>query len=446
MKVSPQRRSRGLRVLLLLLVIVASVVGLAGAQLGRATVDRELQPSGRPGGCTQPVEVVFWTGSDWQALAKALADHAAPCADYYISIPPLAGDKTRLRDPAVFRRLRSLGRHVHPLAEVTLGQTGWAKWVADGNGTWYDAGVEFRRRMAAAGLNPAKGETWLVNEFDRTTRLDTTERLPVEIARNVTRPYPRQAMRDLVRGLYEGASGMPRLPGAAEIGISFSHQNLPDVPVYKTEMKAWLEDSAFWNDLRRRVRWLLREVYADTRLHSVPSTTRDDRRRHLETYQEHLLELAAVGPASVGSARSFLRATHLPLANAGYVALGGDAFDFVTAHGNTEVAPTQMMYFVSEQVYAIRHYALRHPGAAPAGRLGFSWDPINRFRVPSRTFAMQIAALSERLAIAIRDAYRGDSAPAVAACVPPGTRENWCRASRAGATFTEAWEIFRSWR
>ena len=63
------------------------------------------------------------------------------------SLPALAGDKTRLRSPAVFDRLRRLGPRIHPLAEVTLGQTGWAKWVADGNGSWYDAGVEFRRRM-----------------------------------------------------------------------------------------------------------------------------------------------------------------------------------------------------------------------------------------------------------------------------------------------------------
>ena len=54
----------------------------------------------------------------------------------------------------------------------------------------------------------------------------------------MTRPYPRQAMRDLVRGLYEGAPGMTNLPGAAEIGISFSHQNLPNVPAYKRELKA----------------------------------------------------------------------------------------------------------------------------------------------------------------------------------------------------------------
>ena len=424
-------------------VALLVAVALVAPALGEAAQGRVAGPAAT---CKQPVEVVFWAGSDWQALGAALAAHASPCADYYISIPPLAGDKTRLRPPAVYRRLRELGPRIHPLAEVTLGQTGWAKWVADGNGTWYGAGVELRRRMAAAGLEPTRGETWLINEFDRTTRLDATERLPVEIARDVTRPYPRRAMRDLVRGLYEGAPGMPHLAGAAEIGINFSHQNLPDVPAYKREMKSWLEDAPFWNDMRGRVRWLLREVYADTRLHSVPGTTRDERRRHLEAYQEHLLELAAAGPHTVAAARSFLREAYLPLANAGYVALGGDAFDFVTAHGNTQVSPLQMMNFVSEQVYAVRSYALRHRGAAPAGRVGFSWDPINRFGVPSTVFAAQTAALAARMASAIADAYHDDSAPAIAACLPPGTSVNWCRASRPGARFTEVWQAFGSWR
>jgi len=194
------------------------------------------------------------------------------------------------------------------------------------------------------------------------------------------------------------------------------------------------------------VRWLLREVYADTRLHSVPGASLDERRRHLEAYQEHLVALAEAGPRSIETARSFLRATYLPLANAGYVALGGANVDFVTAHGNTEISPTQMMYFVSEQVFAIRHYALRHPLGAPRGRIGFSWDPINRFGVPAAEFKEQVAALSDRLAIAIRDAYRPGTRSATGACVPPGTRHNWCRTSRPHARFTEQWGSFESWR
>ena len=168
-----------------------------------------------------------------------------------------------------------------------------------------------------------------------------------------------------------------------------------------------------------RVRWLLREVYADTRFHSVPGSSLDERRRHVESFQEHLLALADAGPKSVGPARSFLRRTYVPLANAGYVAPGGDHWNFVSGHGNTEVSPAQMMHFVTEQIYAIRHYALRHPGRAPAGRMGFSWDPINRFEVPAGEFAGQIAALRERIALAIRDAYRPARGQPSARAFPP---------------------------
>jgi hypothetical protein len=388
---------------------------LTGWLLWAASRD-SMRPSEARATCDEPVEVVVWTGSQWQALAAALAKRASLCADYYVSLPALAGDKTRLRSPTVFDRVRRLGPRIHPLAEVTLGQTGWAKWVADGNGSWYDAGVEFRRRMAAAGLDSSRGETWLINEFDRTTRLDTTERLPVEIARNVTRPYPRQAMRDLVRGLYEGAPGMAKLRGAAEIGISFSHQNVPDVPAYKRELKDWVEDSVFWRDMNGRVRWLLREVYADTRFHSVPGSSLDERRRHVESFQEHLLTLADAGPSSIGPVRSFLRRSYVPLANAGYVAPGGDHWNFVSGHGNTEVSPAQMMHFVTEQIYAIRHYALRHPRRAPAGRLGFSWDPINRFEVPAAEFAYQIDGLRERIALAIESRSTARPGRSMAGC------------------------------
>jgi hypothetical protein len=420
--------------------LLLSTVGLFGCgSTGDTAVGRGAVP------CDEPVEVIVWTGSQWQALAAALAEHPAQCADYYISIPATAGDKTKLRPPLVYNRIRQLGPNVHPLAEVTLGQTGWAKWVADGNGSWYDAGVEFRRRMAAAGLGLSPAETWLINEFDRTTRVDSTERLPVEIERNVTRPFPRQAMRDLVRGLYEGAPGMKPLRGSAEIGISFSHQNLPDVPAYKRELKAWLKDSAFWNDMRGRVRWLLREVYADTRYHGVPGSTLDERREHVQDFQEHLLSLVEAGPRSVSAARSFLRTTYVPLANAGYVAPGGDHWGFVSGHGNTEVTPAQMMHFVTEQIYAIRYYALRRPGMAPAGRLGFSWDPINRFELPRHVWAGHIADLRVRIALAIRDAHRPGTGSAYWACVSPGTTMNWCRASRRNARFTEIWRIFRSW-
>ena len=94
------------------------------------------------------------------------------------------------RARGVYTEIRNLGPQFHPMAEVVLGAgTGWGRWVANGNGSWYDAGVEMRRRMATLNLRLDLGETWLLNEFDRTTRLDSSIRTPVEIARGVVHTY-----------------------------------------------------------------------------------------------------------------------------------------------------------------------------------------------------------------------------------------------------------------
>jgi hypothetical protein len=193
------------------------------------------------------------------------------------------------------------------------------------------------------------------------------------------------------------------------------------------------------------VRWLAREVYADTRYHGVPETSLDERRRHLEDFQEHVVALVEAGPATVEPARALIEATYVPLFNAGYVAPGGDHWNYVSGHGNTEVSAEQMQNFISEQVYAIRAYALRRPESAPAGRIGFSWDPINRFGVAASEFKRQVESLTERLAMSIRGAYEPGSRSALGACTTPGTTTNWCRMTRPRARFTEAWEIFDTW-
>ena len=150
------------------LIVLATVVGLAslaGAGSG-ATPGHPMQK------CSLPARAVFWTASDWVLLGQEPNAELSPCVDYYISIPPLAADKTGLRvlqDDA----LRVLGPRVHPVAEVTLsGATGWAAWVAAVAATWLGAGIEFHKRMVAAGYRFDLGETWLLNEFDASTRRD----------------------------------------------------------------------------------------------------------------------------------------------------------------------------------------------------------------------------------------------------------------------------------
>jgi hypothetical protein len=408
--------------------------------------------SSPPANCRLKVEAVFWTGTDWLRLATALAADPTPCAEYWISIPPLAANKTGLRvlqDDLI----RALGPQFHPVAEMTLGDaTGWGAWVTKNKKTWFEAGVEFRRRMASAGYDIPADETWLLNEFDRSTRRDAMSRDAVEFAHGLTVPYRRADMRELVRGLYYGDPGMPTSPGVAEIGINFTHQNIPDVAQYKREMEAWLQDSAFWTDIDRYVRFLAKEVYPDARLWGVPGSSRDDRRRHLDEYLFHVLDLVRSGPPSVSAARDFLEKAYLPLANAGYRARGGDQFDFVTGHGNTIISTEQMMNFVSEQVYSIRHYAGAHPQGAPAGRLGFSWQPCNRTSATTDAcglfnaeFQEALDQITARIASSIHYAYRQGGASPAGACAPPQSQANWCNGEVPGATFTDAWEIFDSW-
>jgi hypothetical protein len=80
------------------------------------------------------------------------------------------------------------------MAEIDL--NGWRPWVAaDSTRTGFDAGVEARRRMAAAGFDVDAGDIWAVNEFSSAVRTNTGA--------------ARQNMRDLVRGLYTGDGTTP---------------------------------------------------------------------------------------------------------------------------------------------------------------------------------------------------------------------------------------------
>lgn len=403
--------------------------------------------------CRLPVEYLSWTASDWARLGGALAASAAPCAQYWISIPPLAANKTGLRvlqDDVV----RALGPTIHPVAEMTLGAgTGWAQWVAKGNGTWFQAGVEFRRRMAAAGYRPDLGETWLVNEFDRSTMRDAPRTAPDQmVGTQLLPPFRRADMVDLLTGLYHGDVGMPPLPGAVEYGIHFRHQNIPDVPAYKTELEAFLQDGPFWTAIDPYIRWFAVETYPDVRYWGVPGSSRNERTRHLAEYVFHVLDLARSGPASADAARTLLERTYLPLLNSGWRARGGDQFQFVTGHGNTIVDIATMESFISEQVYAVRHYAGAHTQGAPQGRIGFSFEPVNRQTADQPNgdpwtpqFTAWVDELTVRIAQAVRDAYgQGGSSP-VGPCLPPDSDVDWCNGNVAGAAFTESWHDFGNW-
>ena len=92
--------------------------------------------------------------TDWLRLATKLAANQAPCAQYYVSIPPLAADKTTFRPDQPWR-IRALGPNFHAVAEISY--NGWGSWVAANGSTWYAAGVEARTANGRAGLRHRRG-------------------------------------------------------------------------------------------------------------------------------------------------------------------------------------------------------------------------------------------------------------------------------------------------
>jgi hypothetical protein len=301
--------------------------------------------------------------------------------------------------------------------------------------TWRDAGIEFRRRMIAAGYDFSRGETWLLNEADRSTRRDEL-------------PYTRQAIRDVVRGLALGDGTGPLVPGIVELGIQYSHQTMPDLTELKAETKSLLADADFWTDISPHVAFFAREAYADARRWGVSGSSLRQREKHLNQYFMHLVRLADDGPDEVESARRFLRRTFLPLTNATWPALGPDPFLplFCCGHGWTQISLEQMLAFVSEEVYAVRSMARKEHGLGPDGRLGFSWQPTNNFNLPPAAWDAAKRAIAARIANAIHDGYGTHDASPNGACGAIGTDENWCvGADVPGAFFTDAWAEIAHW-
>ena len=429
------RRSRLAQALVLVAALAAAMTSGAGPHQARAAVTER---GDGPANCRLHGEAVFWTASDWALLGQALAADPSPCVDYYIVIPPLAADKTALRLPQD-DVIRALGPQFHPVAEMTLGNlTGWNVWVHAVPGrTWFDAGVEFRRRMAAAGYRFDLGETWLLNEFDGSTRRDEA-------------PYSRAAMQELLRGLYYGDGSGPTVPGIVEIGIVYTHQNFPEVEGYKSELKAWLEDSDFWSAVDPYISVLTKEVYPDMRYWGVAGSDRNERTRHLTQFMEHMMTLVDDGPDEIAAARALLERTYMPLGSGTWAAKGPGAPDpcpiaFSCGHGWTMMPLPAMLNFVSEQVYAVRHYTGSHPQGPPDGRIGFSWQPTNNFNLPAAEWLAARQAIASRLAAAIHYAY-GPGGSADGACTPPDSAEDWCQgADVPDAAFTGAWEVFEHW-
>lgn len=366
--------------------------------------------------CRLVTEAVFYAAADWMRLARALARGRFACVTYLISIPPVADSDGMYTLPrrGQVERLRALGARFHALAETRV--DAWGPWLQRHPGkTWHDAGLEARRRMEAAGYDPRRGETWALNEV----------MLPV-----LTDPEARDQTREFVRGLYEGGSGPSR--GLVYDVVPF--QNDSDVGEYKQQLKRWLEDTPFWAEMERDVRVWADEVYVDAQSCCVAGADLATRAARLNEYLQHRLTLAEAGPASVETARRFLRHAYLPLAN------GAWEWDF--GFGDTELPAAQMERLVSEQVYAMRAFAVARRSREAQSRLGLAWAPRPPTGMPQDAFVAASGRLLGRLATSIHDS--GRRGEAAAACGPPG-RRTWCSCDVPGSSFAEGWSAFSSW-
>ena len=364
----------------------------------------------------RPLRAVLYAASDWLRLATKLAAAQSPCADYSISVPPLVADKTQFRRDQA-SRIRALGPNFHALVEIHF--TTWSRWVASTGNSWHTAGVTARARMAEAGYDVTKGDSWALNELTTAVRRGDGN--------------ARANVREFLRGLYEGDGSRPTRGAVLIVGFG---QRTSDLTAYQNTLQNWLADTAFWTDVTTYVSDWSQEVYGDLRAHAVPGDPVSVRREYLNDYLQHPLVLAAAGPTAIDSARSFLQAAYSPLANG--------AWPRETAWGWTMVPMEQMAAYISSQVDAMRYYT------AATGQTrdhwGFAWAPSNTTGMSAGDFATQTGQLLDRLAAAIHDS--GEATDPVNtgtnACGPPG-QDTLCLVDIPGASHNAAWQSFRTW-
>jgi hypothetical protein len=386
---------------LVLLPVLAGVLAASGCG------------SSETAGCGRAVQAIFWGGTQWAELAQGLAADPGDCVEYSVTVPPKDADRTRLRGPAEFARIRNAGEGFHPVAEIRFtGDAGWQQWVSAQPGrTFYDAGVEARRRMAKAGLDVTAGETWAVNELDEEILQGKDER--------------RDEMLEFLHGLYDGAPGMPHAKGLVFNIGPFS--DLASAEPYKSDLQDWLTDGAFWNGLDRYVDVFADEVYATPANWGVSGTSLEDRRQTLDEFFYHLPKLASAAPGTTTDpARRFLAQAFVPLVNAAWPHEGLGQTNRISAD--------LMSRFVSTQVYAMR----KHPSGPGSRGIGFAWAPNPA--EPSYTAEGRDAVLG-RLAAAVRDSTSGSAG---AACGSDGNNE-WCNGDVEGARMNDVWKAFSAW-
>lgn len=374
-------------------------------------------PAELPRYCREHANAYFYTSSDWLRLAQRLVANASPCVDYWISIPPLAADKTAPRclqddllravDPA----------RVHVVAELNF--AGWNAWRTKNGKTFADAGREFVDKWRACGyLQP--GETWSLNEMHSGIRGNV--------------PGARANMIELLDAVRD-AAGVKGIVWTIGVG-----QQTSNLSVYKAQTEEWLQDASFWAAMDGDVAVWGQEAYPDMRYWGIADTSREARTTSLSLFLEHPLLLAENGPPTAAAARDFLERTYVPLAS--------DAWPYTSGFGNTNYSNVDMEQFVSEETFALKHFSQTRPKLAPGARIAFAWAPNNTCGgkpcIDPTVFADLTLAILDRTASAIRDSYELGGGSQMGACGDPGDHV-WCTADIANAQFNPLWQSFPAW-
>jgi hypothetical protein len=394
---------------------VASLEPAATAKLWRQLVATRSTRARATADC-RPLRGIFYAATDYLRLATKLAASASPCAEYYISVPSIVGNRTRMRPDAAWR-IRALGPNFHAMAEIHF--SAWVDWVAETGSSWYAAGVTARQRMADAGYDVSKGDTWVVNEANSAVRRGTGN--------------ARSNLTELLRGLYEGDGSQPTRGAVLVIGVG---QQTPDVSLYQTTLQSWFEDSSFWTEVSTYVSDWSQEVFGDVRNWAVPGVSNAVRRDYLNDYLQYLLVLGTAGPDTIETARSYLQAAFSPLANA--------AWEREAGYGWTMVDAEQMASYVSAEVYALRSFT--DARGHTQDHWGFAWAPMNETGVTASEFAARTGRILDRLGSAVLDSDEtiDPADPGSGACGPLALNL-WCVGDLEGASLNEAWRWFRVW-
>jgi len=401
-----------------LLVAAAVMVGCSGQDESAMSDDEALSQCGG-----ERSELILWSPN---ASFAPILDQLTPnvsCRQWYVGVPLLAGDKTSFH-PGVSNEIASIhtrGSNFHALAEFHWGT--WRQWVEDNGKTWYEAGVEFRRRMDAAGFDVHLGDsdTWAINELPST--------LVHSDDPSVTVQQVRENAMDAIRGLFEGPGNDVNKKGVVyRAGVGQDYTDTGAMTLSKQRAEAWLMDSAFWSSMSQHVRWWAEETYADPLDECVPGTITATRASHIQDYVFHIPELAEAGPAT--TARTFFRKTFTPLLDAAWKAPLG--------YGRNDISADSFGMHASTQVYAVRAWQNQHP--LYGRRLGFAWAP----KPTSTADAAEVPVIGKRIGNAIDDAFVPGHGASYA-CSPSGAYTN-CVCSVSGSQFIETWaNVYSSW-